>query len=239
MYIYKDDQLVLYFGDACNNFEGDFLAHSSSKQESDAHSRLRSLHEFLEVDQLFFLKQTHSDRGITVTQENPFVEPQEGDFLITNQKHRGLGVYTADCLPVILYDPLNSTVGICHAGWVGSVKGVTLKALEQMVKEYDTAPDQVRVFFGPSPQVCCYEVQHSFLLKLEPFSFKKQVISERAGKLYFDLPLFNRLLLEKRGVNPHSFITSYNVCTICTESYCSSRRSKGSIERQVSVVVLR
>jgi len=238
MLLHKDAHLLIYFGDVANSFEGDFLAHSSSRQVRDVSSRLRLLQEFLEVDQLFFLRQTHSDQGITVSGEL-FVEPQEGDFLVTDRKNSGLGVYTADCLPVVLYDSLNNTVGICHAGWIGSVTGVTLRALERMVKEYGTVLDKVQVFFGPSAQVCCYEVQESFLLNLEPFSFKKQVIREREGKLYFDLPLFNKLLLEKEGVNPESFITAYTLCTICTESYCSSRRSGGRKERQVSIVALR
>jgi YfiH family protein len=200
------------------------------------------LREPLLLQQLVFLKQIHSDRGMVVThidaqQELPsFV--QEGDFLITNVPHIGIGISTADCLPVIAYDRKHHALGIAHAGWRGSVVGIALKMLERMRLEYGTVAHEVAIFFGPSAQPCCYTVGAEFKKNIQGFSFVDQVLTDNDQGFIFDLSLFNQLQLQAYGVPVHAFTKAYQHCTICTKDFCSVRRMPATQQRHMTVVAL-
>lgn len=239
MTLYQDSQLSIYFGDASMSFNGDSLRNNEIVMSSDAHYRLQVIQKELCVDQIFFLKQTHSTLGKVIGKDVPSSDREEGDFLITQALNTGLGVYTADCLPIILHDPVRNALGVCHAGWIGSVNEIAVRALQQMQKYYESDPTKIRIFFGPSAKTCCYEVQSDFIKNVQHFAFKDQVLIQRNSKLYFDVPGFNQLLLEEQGISSDSFINTYNVCTICDTSFCSNRRSKGSKDRQVTIVTLK
>ena len=74
---------------------------------------------------------------------------------------------------------------------------------------------------------------------LEQFSFIDEVLVRRSNSWYFDVPQFNRILLQESGVKKEAFHVQYNLCTMCDDSFCSSRRSKRAPERQMTVVALK
>ena len=242
MILHNDPLLSIYFGDARSGMQRDFLMDECSQEELWKQDKLLEVKKLLQLQVLVFLKQLHSAAGVTVSDEaltEVTEHKQEGDFLITKRVLTGLGVYTADCLPIVFYDTYNRVVGICHAGWAGSVNKVAVRTLERMQKDYGTNLDHLRIFFGPSAKPCCYEVKPDFKKHLEGFAFQDKVIIERGDQLFFDLPQFNRLQLEEYGVKNESFQTNYNICTICNTSYCSSRRDRQNMERQLTVVTLK
>ena len=242
MIVHIDPLLSIYFGDARSSMQREFLMDECSQENLWKQEKIRQVKDLLRFQALVLLKQLHSTVGVTVSDESlskVTEHKQEGDFLVTKRVLTGLGVYTADCLPIVFYDTYNRAVGICHAGWVGSVNKVAVRTLERMQTDYGTNLDHVRIFFGPSAKICCYEVQEDFKEKLDGFSFQDKVLLERGGKLFFNLPLFNKLQLEEYGVKKTAFQTSYNICTICNTSYCSSRRDRHSNERQLTVVTLK
>lgn len=242
MIVHNDPLLYIYFGDERTCLERDILMSNCSQNELWAYGQLACVKKILHLDSLVLLKQTHSNRGIFVSDEKVcelLAVKQEGDFLTTRLEHMGLGVYTADCLPIIFYDTYNRAVGICHAGWSGSVNQVALKTVQSMQHDFGTDLNHLRIFFGPSAKVCCYEVTAEFVTHLAPFDYQEEVMSTYQERLFFDLPLFNKLQLEAYGVKKESFHCRYNICTICNASFCSSRRDKGSSERQLTVVALK
>ncbi len=242
MIVHNDPLLSIYFGDARSCMQRDFLMAQCSQEELWQQENMLKVKKILRLKVLVLLKQLHSSAGVTVSDEaiSTLTQyKQEGDFLVTKCVLTGLGVYTADCLPIIFYDTYNRAIGICHAGWVGSVNKVAIRTLERMQEDYGTKLDHLRIFFGPSAKPCCYEVQKDFKEKVEGFSFQDKVFIERRGQLFFDLPQFNKLQLLEYGVKKESFQTSYNICTICNESYCSNRRDSQSKERQLTIVTLK
>ena len=80
------------------------------------------------------------------------------DALITDR--RGIGLFTthADCLPIVLWDPIHGAVGLAHAGWRGTRAGVAVAALSAMEREFGTKPRDVRAGIGPGICGRCYEV---------------------------------------------------------------------------------
>lgn len=234
MLIHNDPLLSIYFGDNQDAFERDFLMGDCSQEDLWSHISVQRLKKYMPIDSLYMLKQKHSVKGIVVN--DPLASKPEGDYLISQRLNTGLAVYTADCLPIVFFDTYSRAIGICHAGWVGSMDKVTQKTLEAMQKEFGTDLGHIRIFFGPSAKRCCYEVTQEFEGYLRGY---EQTLSRNNGKLYFDLPFFNRLLLEEYGIKKGAFHSEYNVCTICNYSFCSNRRDKDVKRRQLAIVALK
>ena len=236
MILHNDPLLTIYFGDARSSLPREFLMGNHSQDDLWKHERLVSIKKLLRLKSLVLLRQLHSIDGHNVG-EKKLIKP-EGDFLVTQNVLTGLGVYTADCLPIVFYDTVNRAVGICHAGWLGTVNGVALSTLKRMQEEFGTDLGHLRIFFGPSAKLCCYLVGEDFKKNIAQFAFKESVLIPKSDELFFDLPLCNRLQLEEYGVKRGAFRENYNKCTICNTSYCSSRRSDGSEDRQLTIVSL-
>lgn len=163
---------------------------------------------------------------------------QNGDFMITNLSAIGLGILTADCLPIIMVDTKNHAIGIAHAGWRGSVQKIGPLMLQALQNNFNSKPSDITVYFGPSALPCCYEVDVKFKENLENNLAQKTIIN-RNGALFFDLPLYNKLLLIDAGIPQENFISTYNKCTLCTSDYCSYRREKDDDLRQITLVSLK
>lgn len=230
----KHDKFIIFFGDSqsCNvdyktpAFEGvcQNVAHKYG------------------LNKLLFNKQVHGSKGFVINSEKlvqGFKNIQNnGDFLITDQKHVGIGVLTADCLPIIFYDPQNHVAASIHAGWRGSVAEICRATFSEMNKNYGTKACDLLVYFGPCAKSCCYQIQPDFVLNLNKFSFKDQVIKSRGQDLFFDNVLFNKLLMQNFGVEPQKINCDYNLCTICNCSFCSYRRDPETCDRQFSFIAL-
>ncbi len=244
MVIHTEQLLTIAFGDARTAFNPrDYRAVSMDFLLDDINKK-SSLDTFMPLKKLVFLHQIHSADGFCITSQDqaetmqPFV--YEGDFLITNVAHIGLAIVTADCLPIILYDKRNHIVALIHAGWRGSIKGIAYKALQRMQTIFGTQPESVRTFFGPSAKVCCYQVGVDVQEALDAFSCKDTVLVSHKGTDYFDLPLFNKLQLEAKGIIKQTAVMAYNVCTIENNLFCSYRRQKDSSgNRQITIVALK
>ena len=242
MLIHTNPHFSIYFGDASDKLMPPYYLNLPDKflLELEPFNGLKAK---LGLKNLMFLHQTHSDQGFVVTQDflaanRPF--KIDGDYLITDIQHAGIGVMTADCLPILFYDRRNNVIAAIHAGWRGSVLGVAVKAMERMRETYGTQPEDISVFFGPSALVCCYEVSRGFESHLEGFSWvdKQQVFIERNNKLFFDVPRFNQLQLEAAGIKNEAIFTEYNLCTMCNTSFYSHRRDGEAAGRQMTVICL-
>ena len=242
MLLHNTPLLRIYFGDAKDElFPGEYLNIAPDKNLFSIPAFVK-LKEAMRIDRLIFLRQTHGTEGVVIRSKKQAKRSRsfsiEGDYLVTNAKHVGLGIMTADCLPMVLYDSFNQVIAVIHASWRTSVKNIVLKAVDTMTQEFGTKPEHLRVFFGPSAKVCCYEVGDDMLEFLEDFEFIDRVVQRREEKLFFDLPGFNKLLLEGIGVKPEAFQLGYNMCTICDQSFYSHRRQAKAAGRQMTVACL-
>lgn len=236
--IYNMRAARIYFGAASDQF-----VPSRYKQLSDhpgaLHPPFAPVCKTLQINRPIFLHQVHGTDGIIISTENQaqqlFPFSHEGDYLITNLPGVGIGVITADCLPVMLYDKQHNVVAAVHAGWRGAVSGIVPQVVNQMQKIYGSHPERIKAIFGPGARGCCYEVQKSFQENLEPFSFGFGAVRDHGGRLFFDLPEFVRAQLMQVGVLSHQIDMSACECTICHDLYYSHRR--GDKGRNMSVIV--
>ncbi len=189
---------------------------------------------------LILLKQVHGADGLCIESEEQasalIPRSYDGDYLITNIKNIGIGVLTADCLPIVIYDPKTESIGISHAGWRGSVQGIGIKMFEHMEQVFGVKKESVQIFFGPSAGVCCYEVDSSFLKNRKDVSYGLQTLTLKKthNKTYFDLALFNKLQFSDIGIKEEQIDSMQNYCTIENNLFCSYRRDSSNQVRQLS-----
>lgn len=231
--LYQTDRYTIYCGDRTDPF---FPPHYERFVD-----RFEVIRKKLHAEKVFFLKQVHGTDSVLVTkkmcEQSPVLNLFEstGDILLTQQSGCAIGVVTADCLPVILYDRRSHALGVVHAGWRGTVARALPMAIGQMKKAFGTRAKDLSVLFGPCAGVCCYEVGPEFI-DLVPES----VLERRDAKLFFDKSKLNTLQLVAAGVlSKNITIKEFSSCTMCDRSYHSHRREGKGAGRQATVVVLK
>lgn len=147
------------------------------------------------------------------------------DALITACRGAMLAMRFADCVPVLLYDPIHEAVGLAHAGWRGSAAGIAARTVRAMTQAFGTRPQDVLAGLGPAIGRCCYEVGHPVIQHFSArFPWWREVVADEAGRLYLDLWEANRRQLLDAGL-PAEQIAVAGICTAChTEDFYSHRR---------------
>ena len=189
-----------------------------------------------------FLHQNHSTLGHVITSEYQAAEMQQrlfqGDYLITDQTFVALGVLTADCLPIIIYDPDHHVVANVHAGWKGSVAGVVEHVVDKLVDTYKSDPCSLEVYFGPSAGRCCYLVQQDVIDQIPKKYMRDNVFDTIERGFFFDTIALNKLQLLSKGVQAHNMTTTFALCTMCDPRWNSHRRDGDLAGRQITIVAL-
>ena len=156
---------------------------------------------------------------------------QKADIILTDQHHITLMMRFADCTPILLHDPVNKVIGLVHAGWMGTVKMASKIAVEAMVENYGSKPEDIRAAIGPSIGPDHYEVGADVAEEvLKTFGENNNVLIKQIdGKFHFDLWEGNRLLLLRAGVKE---IEVAGLCTACNlDDWFSHRAEKGKTGR--------
>ncbi len=246
MIIHSAPQYQIYFGDAKDQM---FPDEYQNWNNSNILSRLpiQPIAQRLHLGALFFLHQVHGANGMVISPTNiDAVRPlkYDGDFLITQELNVGIGVLTADCLPVIIYDRKKHVIGIAHAGWRGAALGVVIEMINRMKQEYAVSPSDFTIFFGPSAKQCCYQVDSQFEVHFETYPYAQKALLANGNALFFDLPFFIELQLLREGVAQDAIRKEYNSCTICDTRFHSHRRGVRHgdptiVGRQMTVVTIK
>ena len=201
--------------------------------EEDILSNRETLCHLLGIsdEHLLMPHQVHLTKIIQI--DEPFLslnasERQEAlesvDAIMTNLSGVCIGVSTADCIPVLLYDKEKHAVCAIHAGWRGTVKRIVMKAVETMTITYGTHPEQLTAQIGPGISLDSFEVGDEVYEAFVKEGFEMSAISRREEKWHINLPECNRLQLIASGLAPHNI----KVSTVCTykqaDDYFSARR---------------
>ena len=140
-------------------------------------------------------------------------EEEEGkDAVVTDCRNVCIGVHTADCVPVLFYDPTHHAIGVAHAGWRGTVQRIVQHTLKHMTELYGTKPSDLKVVIGPCISEKNFEVGQEVYDTFATEGFPMEHIARMYEKWHIDLPLCNQLQLEEVGV-PSSNILQSGICT--------------------------
>lgn len=182
-----------------------------------------------------FLKQVH---GAQVIRAGDGGCAGTADALMTERPGLPIAVFSADCVPVLIYDPLGRRLAAAHAGWRGTAQSVVTAAVEALV-EAGGQPERFLAAVGPSVGPCCYEVDKPVIARLDqafPGRWGAWVRSVGAGKWMLDLWAANEDQLRRAGLGSDR-IDNPRLCTGCrTDLFYSYRR--GHKGRLVSIAAL-
>ncbi|MBQ5706227.1 MAG: peptidoglycan editing factor PgeF [Bacteroidaceae bacterium] len=147
------------------------------------------------------------------------------DAIFTRERGVCIGVSTADCIPVLLYDEKSGAVAAIHAGWRGTVVGIVAKTMHIMKERYGTDFSSAKAVIAPGISLDSFEVGDEVYETFREASFPMEKIARRyGGKWHIDLPEANRLQLLACGLLPENIILS-GVCTYTShEVFFSARR---------------
>ncbi len=191
---------------------------------------------------LVLTRQTHTDIVLPVGQEQLGAglfapELPECDGLVTNTPGVVLAVFTADCTPILLHDPVTGAVGAAHAGWRGTAAAIGAKTVAAMVENYGCKPENIRAAIGPNIAKCCFETDGDVpAAMLEQYGeAARPFIETRGEKYHLDLKGINALSLQRAGVES---IAVSRLCTACEPDRFWSHRKVGKLRgSQAGIIV--
>ena len=194
-----------------------------------------------DANRYIFARQTHSNHVAVVTSENLMTAIPDTDALITNEPGLFICIQTADCVPVLLFDPQLKVVAAIHAGWRGTVSKIARKAIQQMTETFGCDPADIIAGIGPSIHMHAYEVGQEVVKAVEAnFSNSTTLLkpSLDEGKAYFDLWEANRTVLIESGI-PEENIEVMGLCSFeQVDLFYSARREGIETGRMVSGIRL-
>lgn len=164
------------------------------------------------------------------------------DALITNVKEICIGVSTADCVPLLLFDKKNNAAAAVHAGWRGVVKEIATKTIRKMSELYGSVPANIYAATGPAIGADVFEVGDEVIAEFEKVFSSCEMNLIKSGFRNNKVTLNLQKALEIQLTNskiPLSHIETNKNCTYSSTRYFSARRDGLKSGRAVSAIMLR
>ncbi len=201
------------------------------------------------LQDLYIPYQTHEDEicvldehFMTLSDNDKYLSLNGVDALITNQKDICVGITTADCVPILIYDSVKHILAAVHAGWKGTVAKIVEKTVAKMVDIFGCSPLDMYAGIAPCISQKCFEVGEEVVDAFKDAGFPMENIAYRnsdSGKMHIDLRLANRILLDEAGI-PLQNIETSDLCTYSdSDLFFSARRQTIHSGRMVTGGVLR
>lgn len=215
--VFNDKNIKVKFSTALNNV-------NYKKEDKDGKKNLENLKEIFSLDKVIYVNQIHSSDFIDATGEE-LKGDIDCDAIVTKDKNTLIGVFTADCVPVIAYDKEKEVIAAIHSGWKGTYNKIVGKTCEYMKDKYEC--ENIKVIIGPHVRQCCYEVSEDLANKFSE-KFGEDVCKGRMLNLEKCIEIQIQDIVKKEN------ITSVGICTYCEEevkmhSYRQSQENSGRL----------
>lgn len=208
---------------------GNITDEEYKKAVSDYNSLCNALG--LECNNIIKTKQSHTDSSKVVefkkTDGPDFETFNETDGLITNKENLILSTTNADCILILLFDPVKKVIANVHSGWKGTLQRISTKTVEKMKKEYGCEEKNIIACMCPSIRKCHFEVgddiYESFYNEFRDINEQEGIFEKINGKWHIDTILINRLILKNQGLTDENIIDS-GLCSVCQKDHMHSFR---------------
>ncbi len=155
------------------------------------------------------------------------------DGLTTNIPGIPLVTFYADCVPVLILDPVKKAISAVHSGWKSTLGNIAYEALTQMKSLYDSQMSDLRIVIGPSICSSCFEVgEEVYRLFADKFSWCHAYVKRKSDRYYIDLQQIIKKVLTDSGVLDKNILVS-DICTKCNKdvfySYRGDEKKTGSL----------
>lgn len=182
-----------------------------------------------QIGSIYMVKQIHGNDVVHVG-ETRNVKNIAADGIVfseltnpSDQLHTLIGVLTADCVPILFYDPKHVVYGVAHAGWRGTLNGVVTRVVQEM-RKLGSDPLDISVAFGPYIGSCCYHIpmERAHLFE-QKFLSDTSVLKWQNDKVFLDLGMANMFILMAQGIQQNN-IDSDSICSSCNNDKFFSYR---------------
>ena len=190
--------------------------------------------------------QVHETRVAVVDRWMSRQELEGYDAFVTDVPDLAIGVRTADCVPVLIYDPVHRVIAAVHAGWKGTVQHISHRAIEVMVSRFGCEPSGMRAVTGPAIGPDSFQVGEEVVVRFRDAGFPLDEIWSFRGQgdgrpmssgHHIDLFRANSWLLEKAGIQSAN-ISVCGLDTYTDESFFSARREGTACGRNINSIRL-
>lgn len=188
--------------------------------------------------------QVHGTEVYHVTEDIFTLTPSERqavldgvDAVIYDVRNACIGISTADCIPVLAYDPEHHCAAAIHAGWRGTVQRIVEKTLHEMQRTFGTDLTTLRCSIGPGIAMESFEVGDEVYDAFAAAGFPMQQMAVRYDKWHLDIKHCNRMQLLSLGVQPTNIEVS-PIDTMTDPRFFSARREGAKTGRMLSGIVL-
>lgn len=206
--------------------------------DSNLSEKFNELCDKLKIEDICYLKQIHSDQILICDENHKYHGEHEGDAIITTLTNNAVGIFTADCVPVLIADKKNKVVAAVHSGWRGTIANIVGKTINKMVDDYGCLPENISVFIGPHNKQCCYEVSEELINEFKNVDYLKNADINMGRYLSLEKCIIKQC--ENCKIEQGNIITT-DYCTFCSENvkFHSYRKEGKSAGRQFSFVYIK
>lgn len=233
-----------------NQKEGFNMALHACVNENDViENRQQFADDFnIDLNQCVFAKQTHSDHLVKVSKDDMgkgaktyATAIEDTDALYTKDKGICLGVFHADCVPVLVADPISGLVCAIHSGWLGTVKEITAKSIAYLKENEGIDPKNLKVYIGASISQNNFEVGSDVVDLIKQMSFDTTPFyyyNETTNKYFVDNKALNKQQCINEGVLEKNITVDCN-CTFANQENFFSYRKDKNCGRHMSFIMLK
>ncbi len=195
------------------------------------------------LERLVTVNQVHGVDLLVLDAPNPdyshFLK-LEADGIVTNQPGVMIGVCVADCVPLLLLDPVQHAVAALHAGWKGTAGLIAHKGVEALVKMFGSRPADIQAAVGPGVGPCCYQVDGPVMEAFRKGGAGWDLFATEMekGKWALDLAAANRRHLLESGLAEENISTATQCVSCNHDLFFSYRRDGGDTGRQMGFIML-
>lgn len=216
------EKAEMIFSTAENNLDFD-------RKKEIGIKNIQNIKKWFGVKEVGFLNQIHSDKIIDYDGKR-----HEADAFITNKRNAAVGVFTADCVSVLLYDKVRQVAAAVHSGWRGTLSCIVYKTIEKMEREYSCKGEDITAVIGPHIHECCYEVSKELIEKFTNTPIYKNINIHNGRHLNMQNCIIHQLELKKV-----KDIRNLNICTFCSKDYKTYSYRKNQDGRMFSFIFLK
>lgn len=232
------------------------LSYARGDKKENVDENFRRIAALLECDasDMVFSHQTHTtnirrvtvtDRGKGITRDRDY---NDVDGLITDEPGVVLATFYADCVPLLLVDPVRRCVGLSHSGWRGTAGAMGAVTVRAMQEAFGSRPEDLLAGIGPSICRDCYEVSEDVAeafrelfsrpeMRCQPIGTGQVLEDKGNGKYQLDLWKANEAVLLGAGLLPEH-ISVTDICTCCNSRYLFSHRATGGKRGNLGMFVV-
>jgi YfiH family protein len=193
------------------------------------------------LKKIVLLNQIHSNKFYFINKKSKIKNKSlKGDALITNRLNTPIGILTADCAPILIFDQKNKMVAAIHAGWKGAYKGIIKKVIKFMIQK-GCSTNNITAVIGPCISLKSYEIKTNFIKKFIKKDKNNVIFFKKIGnKNFFDLSKYIYIQLKSLNIKKIDVINkdTYNLKNNFFSARRSISRNESDYGRNISIIMI-